>query len=627
MEMLPLSSSADVMKDVGAVGVVSPRGKRPRAVVRDGDEGGVSSDAVAPYVPEAKFPVSGRGKPGKYARGAPTDLRSALSDKKAYREARESERASASAASAAAAAEVLLPSRCGYIETEGMERTWALSQRTIKGAVDVGIARRAGEFALDGGPYKVNYSRAGRHLAIGGRSGHVAVIDWLKMAPALEFETGEAVHDITFLHDHTLFAAAQAKAVHIYDLTGAEVHVLRGHAEPRALEFLPYHFLLASIGTAGWLKYQDVSTGQLVAEHRSRLGASSVLRANPWNAVIAAGHSDGAVTMWTPNMSTPVARLAAHRAAVTAVAFDSGGRYMVSAGGDARLKVWDIRRWAEVHDYFTPVPAHALDVSQKGMVGVGFGSHIQIWGPDFALEGAHGRPTDALPTPPTSISIASAPSGLAGRAAAAAAAGVRKAASPYLRHELPGKTIVGFRFRPFDDLAAVGHTGGFTSIIVPGAGEANYDTSELDPFATKKGRAEAEVRALLDKVPAASIALDPAAVGALDPNPRVREADAKAVSVAAARAAAALKADAKGKKRRGIRKMLKRAANIVTEERLVLQEKLKERQADRRAADEKLTGGEKGAAAVAENAGGGGGGGTAAGGSALARFYPKKQTF
>jgi U3 small nucleolar RNA-associated protein 7 len=497
-------------------------------------------------------------------------------------------------------------------------------------------ARRAAEFALDGGPYKVAYSRAGRHLAIGGRSGHIAVIDWLNMAPALEFDTDDAVHDVTFLHDHTLIAAAQSKAVHIYDPTGAEVHVLRGHAEPRALEFLPYHFLLASIGTAGWLKYQDVSTGQLVAEHRSRLGACSVLRANPWNAVVAAGHSDGAVTMWTPNMSTPVARLAAHRAPVTAVAFDAGGRYMVSAGGDARLKVWDIRRWAEVHDYFTPVPAHALDVSQKGFVGVGFGSHVQIWGPDFALEGARGRPTDALPTRPTpSAATSASATGLAGRAAAATAAGVRKASSPYLRHELPGKTIVSFRFRPFDDLAAVGHSGGFTSIIVPGAGEANYDTSELDPYVTKKGRAAAEVRALLDKVPAASIALDPAAVGALDPAPRVRESDAKAVSVAAARAAAALKADARGKKRRGIRKMLKRAANIVTEERLVLQEKFKEKQLDRRNADEKAEkakrGGSGGASAAVgdddvneETTARGGGGG---GGSALARFYPKKQTF
>jgi hypothetical protein len=173
----------------------------------------------------------------------------------------------------------------------------------------------------------------------------------------------------------------------VYDHTGAEVHVLRGHQEPLALEFLPYHFLLASVGRGGFLKYQDVSTGALVAEHRTRLGACAVLRQNPWNAVLCAGHAGGAVTMWTPNMSTPVVKMACHRGPVSALAVDAGGTYMVSAGLDGRVKVWDVRNFKPVHDYFSVVPARALDVSHRGFVGVGFGSHVQIWGRDFALEG------------------------------------------------------------------------------------------------------------------------------------------------------------------------------------------------------------------------------------------------
>lgn len=53
----------------------------------------------------------------------------------------------------------------------------------------------------------------------------------------------------------------------------AQVHCLRDHTEPYRLEFLPYHFLLASIGRTGYLKYTDISTGQKVAEMRSKLGA------------------------------------------------------------------------------------------------------------------------------------------------------------------------------------------------------------------------------------------------------------------------------------------------------------------------------------------------------------------
>ena len=100
---------------------------------------------------------------------------------------------------------------------------------------------------------------------------------------------------------------------YIYDRDGVELHVLRNHIQPLALEFLPYHFLLASVGQAGYLKYQDTSTGDLVSEHRTKLGSCNVIRQNPWNAVLCLGHSNGYVTMWTPNMSLPVVKMLCHR--------------------------------------------------------------------------------------------------------------------------------------------------------------------------------------------------------------------------------------------------------------------------------------------------------------------------
>jgi U3 small nucleolar RNA-associated protein 7 len=56
---------------------------------------------------------------------------------------------------------------------------------------------------------------------------------------------------VTFLHNELFFAAAQKKYVYIYDKRGLEVHCLREHVEPAALEFLPHHFLLASVGEPG----------------------------------------------------------------------------------------------------------------------------------------------------------------------------------------------------------------------------------------------------------------------------------------------------------------------------------------------------------------------------------------
>jgi hypothetical protein len=44
--------------------------------------------------------------------------------------------------------------------------------------------------------------------------------------------------------------------VYLYDDTGAELNYLQKHIDPTRLEFLRYHFLLASIGNSGYLRYQ-----------------------------------------------------------------------------------------------------------------------------------------------------------------------------------------------------------------------------------------------------------------------------------------------------------------------------------------------------------------------------------
>lgn len=51
----------------------------------------------------------------------------------------------------------------------------------------------------------------------------------------------------SFLQDHSFFAVAQKKYAFIYDRDGVEIHRLKAHIEPTRLEFLPYHWLLASV--------------------------------------------------------------------------------------------------------------------------------------------------------------------------------------------------------------------------------------------------------------------------------------------------------------------------------------------------------------------------------------------
>ena len=167
------------------------------------------------------------------------------------------------AAESAARAEILLDQNVGCLEPESaLEKTYKLTQHALSRAVDINTQRKI--FRLDlstFGPYVHNYSRNGRNVLLTGMKGHVAVLDSLRSSALCEFHVHDEIHDATFLHNHTMIALAQRKCVYIYDQSGSEVHCLRETSSPLALTYLPYHYLLVSIGQQGLLRYQDTSTG------------------------------------------------------------------------------------------------------------------------------------------------------------------------------------------------------------------------------------------------------------------------------------------------------------------------------------------------------------------------------
>jgi U3 small nucleolar RNA-associated protein 7 len=97
-----------------------------------------------------------------------------------------------------------------------------------------------------------------------------------------------------------------------------------------------------------------------------------------------------------------------------------------------------------------------------------------------------------------------------------------------MTHLSPSSPIESLSFCPFDDVLGVGHSSGFTSLLVPGAGEPNYDTLEADPYENKNMRREREVAMLMDKLQPTLINQDPDFVGKLAPE-KEKKAEEEAV--------------------------------------------------------------------------------------------------
>lgn len=75
----------------------------------------------------------------------------------------------------------LLPAEAGFLEAEGMERTYRFSQEALASSADATSSRKAFDLSLpELGPYCLDYTPNGRHVLLGGRKGHLAVVDWAK---------------------------------------------------------------------------------------------------------------------------------------------------------------------------------------------------------------------------------------------------------------------------------------------------------------------------------------------------------------------------------------------------------------------------------------------------------------
>jgi len=183
-----------------------------------------------------------------YGRGRKISVRS-VKDKKLRSNLKNLEEKYKDATLKAKDAEILLENESGFLEPENeLEKTYKVRQDELRQHVAVETAKKGFELKLEGlGPYTADYTRNGRGLLLAGRKGHVATMEWRAGGLGCELQLQETVRDAKWLHNDQYFAVAQKKYVYIYDHAGVELHCLKQHIEVTHMQFLPFHFLLATV--------------------------------------------------------------------------------------------------------------------------------------------------------------------------------------------------------------------------------------------------------------------------------------------------------------------------------------------------------------------------------------------
>jgi U3 small nucleolar RNA-associated protein 7 len=117
----------------------------------------------------------------------------------------------------------------------------------------------------------------------------------------------------------------------------------------------------------------------------------------------------------------------------------------------------------------------------------------------------------------------------------------------------------------------VGHSGGFSSVVIPGSGESNFDSFEANPFQTGKQRREHVVHSLLEKLQPDMITMDTAMFGMMNAASKTifdgERKDARNAKQVAAKADAMEVHKARGKSKSS-KKFNRKRSNIIDAARL-----------------------------------------------------------
>ncbi|KAG0418049.1 WD repeat-containing protein 46, partial [Dictyocoela roeselum] len=241
-----------------------------------------------------------------------------------------------------------------------------------------------------------------------------------------------------------------------------------------------------------FLKYQDTSTGKMVATIFIGEKQNEVMTQNKSNAIIFIGNRNGTVTLWSPNCKERLAKVLCHSSRVMSIKIQND--LMMTLGLDKKLNIWDCR------NLFRPVSTvrmkhncDNMDVSQTNLIALAYKNHVTV----LKLPGLNSSAAPEIHYRCTSDEGPKYEKFV-----------VNDSDCRYLGHTFHPTVVSNLQFWPYEDILTVGYSDGLSNLIVPGSGSPNFDFYEESPYETKKERREKEVISLLEKIPPEMITMD-----------------------------------------------------------------------------------------------------------------------